>query len=168
MTAPHTTTIRRPTRVLAALAAALLFAGPLADNATAHDAKNKALRRQINAYRAEKGKGALKMNKSLKSSAHKQAVKMMEDGRFDPVADHSTSAQMTSYAKKANCSGIAEIIASTIVLGSDTLDAMMRAWKDSPTHNSIMLAKKWKKIGTGVHVDGDGHLWAVALFCKPA
>ncbi|MGH2723182.1 MAG: CAP domain-containing protein [Actinomycetota bacterium] len=161
------TAARKRTRT-AALAAALLIIGPVTETATAATPKEKALRRKINAYRAEHNRKSLKMQAKLVKFAHKQAKKMAADGRFEPASDHSSPAQLTNYAQEAKCSSLAEIIASTIGSAPDTLDELMRQWQGSKPHNTIMLQKKWKKIGTGVFTDDKGRLWAVALFCKPA
>jgi uncharacterized protein YkwD len=158
---------RRVTRLAAVVAAALLVVGPLTESATGATAKEKALRRKINAYREEHGRKPLKMSAVLVKFAHKKAKKMAADGKFDPNADHSSAAQLQNYAESANCAGLAENIASTINTGDHTLDKIMDLWKSSSKHNANLLNKKWKKIGTGVFTDDKGRLWAVALFCDP-
>ncbi len=160
-------------RILAALAVTAVAFLPAAESALATHSTDleKALRRKINAYRAENGKATLGMKDILVTKARAQAVRMAADGEFDQVGDHSTSAQLTNYAKAGKCdtgpgSSIQEIIASTTVFEGKNLDTIVDEWKKSFTHNSIMLKKKWEKIGTGVHVDSAGERWAVALFCS--
>lgn len=123
----------------------------------------KSLRKKINAYRAEKGKAKLKMKDILVTKARAQAEDMAADGEFDPVGDHSSEKQLTSYAKAAGCDTapfISEIIASEV-----SLDRMMDGWKASTPHRKTILKKGWERIGTGV-VEAHGKLWAVVLFCS--
>ena len=94
---------------------------------------------KVNVYRQHHGLAPLQMSPSLNHSSHRYAGRMMRSGYFG----HSGRIQASSRFKR-----LGEIIEMHPGYRSDATRAL-RAWINSPGHNSILLDGSFKYVGAG-------------------
>jgi uncharacterized protein YkwD len=94
---------------------------------------------KVNEYRQNRGLAPLQMSRSLNHSSHRYAARMMNSGYFG----HSGRIQASSRFKR-----LGEII--EMHRGKrGKVSAALRAWANSPGHNSILLDGNFRYVGAG-------------------
>lgn len=115
----------------------------------------------LNEYRSSKGRHALVPNQILIRAAQGHADDMANKGYFSHRSRNGDT--MTRRIKKAGfkpCGSVAENIAR----GQQSVDAVMQAWINSPSHRRNNLHRKVTHFGLG-HSNG---YWVItfAQICK--
>jgi uncharacterized protein YkwD len=107
------------------------------------DSEEKAMCKQINAYRAQNKLPALKVSVSLT----KAATWLSGDMARNDYLDHTDSLGRT-YAKRIASFGYkGSAKGENIAAGSATASATFAQWKNSAPHRANMLSKTYKVIG---------------------
>ncbi|MCU1345981.1 MAG: SCP-like extracellular [Acidimicrobiia bacterium] len=108
----------------------------------------------VNARRATDGKGALRIDVGLESAAQRWADELARSG----VLRHSDSLAAGRHFSVAG---------ENVGTGSN-LDQVSDAFNHSPAHLANIVDKRYTLIGVGVATDGNGRVWVVEQFMKPA
>lgn len=111
----------------------------------------------INKYRAEKGLSQLELNEKLCYAAGMRAVEMDYGNYFGHKryngADNFTTIKFVGL-KYSKCG---EILATNCI----NCEEAFNLWKNSPTHNNIILNAGYKKMGLG-YCNKKGHMiWVI-------
>jgi uncharacterized protein YkwD len=109
---------------------------------------------RINDYRKEKGLRPLTDNTSLNQTAQDSAKAIFtgERGWSHDGYIASISAQYTGWYT----------IGENLARNYDSIETVLRAWKESPSHNAILLGSKFCDVGVGVY----NYVWVLHLGCK--
>lgn len=100
-----------------------------------------AARAMISLYRANKGLGPVVVDPGLQRVAEAQARAMAADGKIS----HDSHGSLT---QRLNAAGYGKNIAvENVSAGYHTLAEAFSGWRDSPPHNSNMLAKGMTRMG---------------------
>ena len=155
---------RQPTTLLAAVAALLLLAtSSLADPGPAHAGTAQTIESRvltlINAARAERGIGPLRLRASLVDLAGDRAAKMAKTG----VLKHPKCLACVLDRRGISYSGYGETIAWTFPWGPEAAGKLFRIWKHSPPHWAILMSPNLDRIGIGVAKRNNGSTWAAAV-----
>ena len=98
---------------------------------------------ELNAYRAANGLGAVSLSEKLNTASQVHAKDLAKNGMAAHVGSdgstHSERAQRQNY--------YFSIIAENVATGQKSWDQVFQAWKDSPGHNSNLLAEGVKDFG---------------------
>ncbi len=109
------------------------------------DSEEKAMCKQINAYRAQHRLPALKVSVSLTKAATWLSSDMARNDFFD-----HTGSLGRSYAKRIRAFGYkGRIKGENIAAGDATAAATFAQWKASPPHRANMLSRAYRVIGIG-------------------
>ena len=128
------------TRSRLLVVAAVLIASLLVPAApVAADSPTAKMIRKVNSYRKHRGVPPLRMSRSLNHSSRRYAGSMMRSGNFG----HSRRIRASSRFKR-----LGEIIEMHRGHRSD-LNGALRAWANSPSHNSILLDGNFRYVGAG-------------------
>lgn len=112
----------------------------------------------INQYRTEQGLGRLVLEDNLNYTAQKYAIELVHEGRLSHV-DKNDNRILDRYRF---CGGTA--VEAGEILGTSTdVSHIFEAWKNSPSHNTLMINGKWIRIGSAI-VENEGNYVAVVLF----
>jgi len=99
-----------------------------------------------NAFRAEHGKAALRVDVDLSAAAEDWSRTMAEDDFFA----HSTPDQVAAFGYEWTAWG------ENIAAGHATPEAVVQGWIDSPGHRANLLSDAFEEIGVGyVHLADD-------------
>lgn len=113
-----------------------------------------------NAYRAQGGLGALRVNAQLTQAAQQQACFMARSGRMThagPDGEGSmTRAARTGYNPR--------IIAENIGYGKYGVPGIITAWNNSPGHRSNAMHPRINEFGIGVATDAAGTEYWAAVY----
>ena len=135
------------TRLRMLVLAAVLIASLLVPAGTAAaDSPTAKMIRKVNAYRQHRGLRPLHQSRSLNHSSHRYAGQMMHSGYFG----HQSRIRASGRFKR-----LGEIIEMHRGHRSDIRGAL-RAWINSPGHNSILLDGNFSYVGAGM-VEGRFH-----------
>jgi hypothetical protein len=137
--------------VLAALIPVVVAVAP-ARAATDPQAAESAFVAKINALRASKGLGTLRVDGELTAIARRWAAKMAADG--DIAHNPSFSKQVTADWVK---------LGENVGMGPD-VDALHDAFVASPTHYKNLVDGDFQLVGVGVVVAADGTLFTSHQF----
>lgn len=58
------------------------------------------------------------------------------------------------------------LVGENLAKGQETAAKAIEMWKESPSHNDNLIESNFNKIGVGVHVSEDGHLYYVQIFAQ--
>ncbi len=112
----------------------------------------------INQYRTEQGLSSLIVEDALNRTAEKYAFELIRVGRLSH-SDLDGHRVLNRYGESGGTSTDAGEILGT----SSDISLIIDAWKDSPTHNQLLLGEKWLRIGVYI-AESDGNKVAVVLF----
>jgi len=119
-----------------------------------------AARSMLSLYRANKGLGALAVDPGLQRIAEAQARAMAADGKIS----HEAHGSLT---QRLNAAGYGKNIAvENVSAGYHTLAEAFSGWRDSPPHNSNMLAPKMRRMGIATAYRPDAKykvFWALLM-----
>ncbi len=109
------------------------------------DSQEKAFCQQINAYRAQHKRPALKVSISLTKAATWLSTDMARNDYFDHIGSlgRTYAQRIAAFGYKGNAKG------ENIAAGSATASATFTQWKNSAGHRKNMLSKSFKVIGIG-------------------
>ncbi|MET0821715.1 MAG: CAP domain-containing protein [Aeromicrobium sp.] len=108
-----------------------------------------------NAYRAEAGKGHVKMQKCVDRWANNQARWMARRSTME-----HRDGQLRKILRSCKLTRVSENIAWNFSSGSDVVSA----WAHSPGHAKNMRAAKMRYIGVGVARASDGDIYVAQVF----
>ena len=116
------------------------------------DNEEQAFVGQINAYRTQNGRGALKVSPTLSQAARWMAIDLSTKKYFA----HNDSTGRSTQTRIADC-GYGGPAGENLAAGSewDTATEAMTAWKASPSHNENMLRKDYVAVGIARRYDPD-------------
>jgi uncharacterized protein YkwD len=118
------------------------------------DPEERAMCQQINAYRATKGLGALKVSVNLTKAAKWMSLNMATNDYFDHSDSfgRSTSARIRSFGYRDPITG------ENLAAGMAGSKATFTQWKNDAAHRAGMLRAKFKVIGIGRAYSADSML----------
>jgi uncharacterized protein YkwD len=110
------------------------------------DTEERALCKQINTYRAQKGLPALRLSIALTKSSKWLSADMARKDYFD-----HTDSLRRNFSRRITASGYrAPTRGENIAAGTDgSASAMFGQWKNSAAHRRNMLNSKFKVLGVG-------------------
>jgi len=119
---------------------------PGGGNGAPLDSEESAFLTQINAYRAQNGRGALTANPQLNAAADGHSVDMATKNYFS-----HTSLSGTEPDDRAASQGYpnSQTVGENISAGRETAADAFQGWKNSPPHNTNMLDASYVDIGIG-------------------
>jgi uncharacterized protein YkwD len=100
-----------------------------------------AARDMISLYRSNKGLGPLAVDPGLQRVAEAQARAMATDGKISHDSHGSLTQRLSAAGYGKN------VAVENVSAGYHTLAEAFSGWRDSPPHNSNMLAKGMKRMG---------------------
>lgn len=112
----------------------------------------------INQYRLDQGLGLLVAEEKLSETASRYIPELIEEGKLSH-RDRRGQRVLDRY----RILGGTSVEAGEILGTSTDLSQILNAWKNSPSHNSLILNPKWLRIGFSL-VETDEGLVAVVLF----
>lgn len=121
------------------------------------------IRRGINQYRLSHDRRALRPNYKLDRVAQMRSDSMMRRGYFGHVSPAGIDAKDLMRKVGIRCRYWGEIIAWSV--GYFSITHVLTWWKMSWPHKTIMLNKRWRKIGVGI-ASADGRTYYTAVFCR--
>ena len=119
---------------------------PGGGNGAPLDSEESAFLTQINAYRAQNGRGALTANSQLNAAADAHSSDMANNNYFS-----HTSLSGTEPDDRAAAAGypVPNTVGENISAGRESADENFQAWKASVEHNKNMLDATYTEIGIG-------------------
>jgi uncharacterized protein YkwD len=156
--------------LLIALAAVTTASAAAAD--VDRDAVVEQVMREVNAFRHDEGRVALRPESHLAATAQDFAAFMARTGRFSHEADGHVPAQRAEQHGYAYCvvlENIAYEQRSPEFASGELAQRLVEGWKGSPSHRRNMLEPGVIETGVGLaRSSGNGRWYAVQLFGTPA
>jgi hypothetical protein len=97
---------------------------------------------KVNEYRNERGLTSLFIEENLNRTAEKYAQVLIEEGKISHI-DKSGRRVLQRYYDE----GGTAVMAGEILGTAKNLNEIFTAWKNSETHNRLLLDPKWNRIG---------------------
>ena len=116
------------------------------------------LRTWLNEQRLQHMLRPLESDPRLERLAREHTEQMMHEQRL--AHDLNRGDVMT----RAERIGLRIRVIGENVAHADSVSALHRAWIESPSHLSNMLAQAYDRVGIAVMRDGQGHVWATQVF----
>ena len=110
---------------------------------------------RINALRAQAGVEPLESCPSLRRAAQEYARIMAATGTFDHIGPDGTAPWDRMRAQGFQSRAAAENIAH----GQSSVDSVIQAWIDSPSHVANLLDPRMTKVGFGFAPSDNGGYW---------
>lgn len=115
---------------------------------------------EVNAYRAQNGLNALRLDPALGAFAERQAEAMAAAG----VISHDVKGSFSSRLSAAGLDGVAA--AENAAAGTTTFKETLAGWRASPGHNANLLMADATRFGVGLGKNPAtryGAFWAMAV-----
>lgn len=123
---------------------------------------------EINAYRAEKGSGALSLDAKLQNAANWMSSDMLENcaSSGNPCSHNDSTGR--SFSLRMRDFGYAAAAGENLAWGSGLSDSLraLDIWKNSSGHNANMLNGSYKAIGISRSCEGNVCVWATDFGSK--
>ena len=123
-----------------------------------------------NDFRAEQGRGKVKVNPKLRAAAEYFADYMARTNRYGHTADGrqaSERAEQRGYAYCLVSENIAYQYSSAGFATGALADGFVTGWKESPGHRKNMLDPDLSETGVAVARSAKGTFFAVQMFGRP-
>lgn len=121
------------------------------------DQTHKAVFEALNKYRVDNGLEPLAYSVRLEMAANAHVKDLYERDYFAHINPDGENP-----GKRAVRMGFChEYVGENIAAGQKTVEAVQKAWENSPSHNENMLQTGYKYVGIGVYQDPTGRMyWA--------
>ncbi len=143
---------RRALRRLLALSSLLCvpLAAPAAASA-AHDGRERAVVKRINAVRADAGLRPLALRASVSRIADRHSLRLGRAG----VLSHQLGGEASPAQRLRKLSGTSGEVLYAAGRGARS-STIVRAWMDSPGHRAVLLSPRFKAAGIGIRHGAGG------------
>ena len=140
------------------------------DNAIAYHDYSARVFELINEYRQENGLAPLSEESTLTLIASHRSTENAWVDCFDVTVIDGRSHHIRPNGEKAssifNTYGMYGLYAENMGRYQKTPDEIMNGWKNSASHNALMLKDTYTKVGIGVAANASGELYWTAVFSR--
>ena len=123
---------------------------------------------RINEYRAANGLGALTYSdKAADAAMHRAAENAYADWNMTAMENGAKRHIRPNFEKAGSIAayyGITGNHGENFARFFDTPEETVEGWKNSASHNALLLSTDYTQIGIGVAQDSDGYYYCVAIF----
>ena len=103
----------------------------------------------INDYRVDNGLLKVESCSNLELASNDHLLYLIESNNISHSGENGSNVQLRCIDAKASGFLFGEIIGY-----SDNIDQLFLEWRNSPTHNTVLLSDKWKWVGISKKIKG--------------